>query len=564
VTLPVYFHWEFRTGAGGDFESLVGLLKARDSRDMPPEVGKRRMDISQPGFRIAPPPPPALELEGALRVLNAPTAEWLEATRKPFQAELKKVLDAPWQAMKAEGQEPLVAPPIYGCWQAARHTVNITPVLPALLTWLDELNLDPRHRAVAALGTQVVQTQQEQLMASAWEQLGEIERINQIHRQAQLGRAVNAVYHAKHFTQFSAETLLKVVASAQSRVVVSDGVSTPVLLSRRISQSAMPTRAVSATLRRLTSPRGVISTRFQTVGAVPTGLTVQAPFGGIVTMLNTATIVVPKKKEAGLVTIDQVSDNHSGFLAVQLKQTVRFERACNSLDTAAQLGDFKIVAEGFVPKLFLWTYRPWLQGDENENEGAFRSAAKGHLAYLGNVFKSDGVSLVPPSDLFDAKFDIKSKLLQSLNPENTIYSPPRRRWKPSAISHWRGCASPASNLFFLPPSLLKSLEGRPIEEVLFLRDEMANLAWAVERLTESPTERPLNRFEAYLEQKRRREPETAVKSSPASEALRYRLSTEIPDYWIPLMPTRIGQGLRLKLCSRRMARRKKLLQRDAS
>jgi len=122
VTLPVYFHWEFRTGAGGDFESLVGLLKARDSRDMPPEVGKRRMDISQPGFRIAPPPPPALELEGALRVLNAPTAEWLEATRKPFQAELKKVLDAPWQAMKAEGQEPLVAPPIYGCWQAARHT----------------------------------------------------------------------------------------------------------------------------------------------------------------------------------------------------------------------------------------------------------------------------------------------------------------------------------------------------------------------------------------------------------------------------------------------------------
>jgi hypothetical protein len=26
------------------------------------------------------------------------------------------------------------------------------------------------------------------------------------------------------------------------------------------------------------------------------------------------------------------------------------------------------------------------------------------------------------------------------------------------------------------------LESRPIEEVLFLRDEMANLAWAVERL----------------------------------------------------------------------------------
>jgi hypothetical protein len=82
--------------------------------------------------------------------------------------------------------------------------------------------------------------------------------------------------------------------------------------------------------------------------------------------------------------------------------------------------------------------------------------------------------------------------------------------------------------------------------VLFLRDEMANLAWGVERLTESPSERALNRFEAYLEQKGRSEPEKAVPSSSASEPLRYRLSREIPDYWVPLMPVRKGQGLRLK------------------
>ena len=58
-------------------------------------------------------------------------------------------------------------------------------------------------------------------MAAAWEQLGEIQRINQMRRQAQLGRAVNGVYHAKHFSRFSEETLLKVVGSAQSRVVSS-------------------------------------------------------------------------------------------------------------------------------------------------------------------------------------------------------------------------------------------------------------------------------------------------------------------------------------------------------
>ena len=79
---------------------------------------------------------------------------------------------------------------------------------------------------------------------------------------------------------------------------------------------------------------------------------------------------------------------------------------------------------------------------------------------------------------------------------------------------------------------------------------MANLAWAVERLIESPAERPLNRFEAYLEQQRRRERETEEETSSAPTALRYRLATEIPDYWIPLMPVRVGQGLRLQHGSR--------------
>ena len=105
---------------------------------------------------------------------------------------------------------------------------------------------------------------------------------------------------------------------------------------------------------------------------------------------------------------------------------------------------------------------------------------------------------------------------------------------------------PSVESVFLPPALLRSLESRPIEEVVFLRDELANLAWAVERLIESPTDRPLNRFEAYLEQQRRRELETEGEISSAPKALRYRLSTGIPDYWIPLMPVRVGQGLRLQ------------------
>lgn len=107
-------------------------------------------------------------------------------------------------------------------------------------------------------------------------------------------------------------------------------------------------------------------------------------------------------------------------------------------------------------------------------------------------------------------------------------------------------AGTAQNLFFLPPALLKSLESRPIEEVQLLRDEVANLAWGVERLVESAAERPLNRFEAYLEQERQRTQESLPQPAATAEMLHYRLLSEVPDYWIPLMPVKTAKGLRLR------------------
>jgi hypothetical protein len=378
VILPVYFHWEFRTGAGGDFEELVRLL---EPRPMPEEAGKRRMDISAPGFQITPsgslPPGTMLEIEGALRVLGAPTAKWPQATRTPFQEALKRILNAPWQAMKEEGHEPLLAPPIYGCWQAAQHTVEIAPEpggsaeAPAPAPrWLHELNLDPRNRAVAALGTQVVQTQQEQLMASAWEQLGEIERVNQMRRQAQLARAVNAVFYAQHFANFSAEVLLKVAAPAQSRVVVEltspNNGKTRALLSHTISQSAMPDRAVSAPLRRMTSPRGAINTRFRASGARP---------GAIMARLNNLTPVVPvQRKPAGWVTINQVSDQADAGL----RPIVRFERVSSALETPPQLSDFKVFPELMMRSVL--DFKPGLP--LNADTQAFLNAAGAHQDYI--------------------------------------------------------------------------------------------------------------------------------------------------------------------------------------
>jgi hypothetical protein len=104
----------------------------------------------------------------------------------------------------------------------------------------------------------------------------------------------------------------------------------------------------------------------------------------------------------------------------------------------------------------------------------------------------------------------------------------------------------SQDLFFLPPILGIGLESAPVEEVLFLRDEMANMAWAVERVVESQTGRPLDRFEMFQETRRRQEQATPNSQSQTTTSLTYRLGTSVPDYWVPLLPVQDGSSIRLK------------------
>jgi len=48
---------------------------------------------------------------------------------------------------------------------------------------------------------------------------------------------------------------------------------------------------------------------------------------------------------------------------------------------------------------------------------------------------------------------------------------------------------------FLPPTLATSWTGDPVEKVTFGRDELANLVFGIERISESPTGRPVDRTE---------------------------------------------------------------------
>ena len=102
----------------------------------------------------------------------------------------------------------------------------------------------------------------------------------------------------------------------------------------------------------------------------------------------------------------------------------------------------------------------------------------------------------------------------------------------------------AGSLLLLPPSLVGSLHSAPIEEVLLVRDEMANMAWAVERLVDTPTGRPLQRHELSLAA---RERAALPAAADAVAALAYRISSDVPEHWIPLVPVaEAGGGMHLE------------------
>jgi hypothetical protein len=119
-------------------------------------------------------------------------------------------------------------------------------------------------------------------------------------------------------------------------------------------------------------------------------------------------------------------------------------------------------------------------------------------------------------------------------PHYTASARPQAEWRLFSLA--APSQSAREDVLFLPPVLATSLHGDPVEEVLFIRDELSNLVWAVERLAPSIAGGALNRSELY------RDPRPDPVAQPPDDAIgdaKYRLATTVPDYWIPFQPQRI-------------------------
>lgn len=100
---------------------------------------------------------------------------------------------------------------------------------------------------------------------------------------------------------------------------------------------------------------------------------------------------------------------------------------------------------------------------------------------------------------------------------------------------------PTSPWFFLPPSLPGSLESAPTDIVMLLRDEVANVAWAVEAVVGDDQGRPRDRFAQWAARE--------VVAPAASEVPAYHVASEVPDHWFPLVPEQFAdhESIRLRL-----------------
>jgi hypothetical protein len=257
LDFPAYYSWRFRTGSIGSFEYAARLIQPVP---LPEKLGRRDMDVSvSAGFGLVPASDQPLPVEGALMSVAAFEADppvWPSTQRDAFIADVTELLNESAHAVDsdadhAEDDDPRLIPPLYGQWYAAKD--QLTGPASSNPLWFRDVNTDPRNRVAAALGTKVIQREQQALLASGWDQVEEIRTANDLLRVLQLASGLLGRMFERHFTTQSVQRLFHLTLRAHS-FATCDGET----ICSRVDSSSVPAGFLSAPWLRLARPRGPI------------------------------------------------------------------------------------------------------------------------------------------------------------------------------------------------------------------------------------------------------------------------------------------------------------------
>jgi hypothetical protein len=215
------------------------------------------------------------------------------------------------------------------------------------------------------------------------------------------------------------------------------------------------------------------------------------------------------------------------------------------------------VKKSFIPTPLRFPGMPnvrWWEFEDNRVGFGLTTAAKTDLVKLllaefGLVFSNDWFILPFRADV-GTLIDTKGIVVTDNFGFNTLIEPTAKRHADAGLAgNWglwtlskRDVPGTVDTRFFLAPALARSLESKPVEEVVFLRDEMANLVWAVEAVIPDPLGGGLD---ARATGKLLREAiAKAYPQEPDSDIvkdvlLRYQLMGSVPENWIPLVSVRL-------------------------
>jgi hypothetical protein len=240
---------------------------------------------------------------------------------------------------------------------------------------------------------------------------------------------------------------------------------------------------------------------------------------------------------------DHYAGGHLDWYSFDLAQTSR-------TDVVAPLPEAaKEDLQSYIPSLLTFKGMPnprfWMMEEGQTDFGKINTTPTGLLHLLLAEFGltcSNDWFMLPYQVALNTLCEIKGIVVKDVFGEYTLVRPagrgPETLWHRWAMFHHTDVNNKsfsATNSFYVAPTVIKSLMSDPLEQINFLRDEMANMVWAVENTVPSAAGKGISGDEMALKQEDETTPTDEEESVPRP-LVRYVLGTTTPENWIPFIP----------------------------